>query len=87
MDDALCEKRKELDDLGVGAYHGGKLIGLAVCAADCETMWQIGVDMLPGYRRKGIASTLTSRLAIEILERDNFQFGGEINELYKTGKN
>ena len=26
-------------------------------------------DVLPEYRRKGIASALTSRLAIEILER------------------
>lgn len=30
---ALCEKRKELDMLGVGAYDGEKLIGLAACSA------------------------------------------------------
>lgn len=71
---ALCEKRKNLDVLGVGAYHNGKLIGLAACSADCETMWQIGVDVLPEYRREGIASALTSRLAIEILERDKVPF-------------
>lgn len=64
---ALCEKRKELDVLGVGAYDGGKLVGLAGCSADCESMYQIGVDVLPGYRRKGIAAALTSRLALEIL--------------------
>ena len=71
---ALCEKRKELDVLGVGAYYEGKLIGLAACSADCETMWQIGVDVLPEYRRKGIASAVTSRLAIEILERGKVPF-------------
>lgn len=71
---ALCETRKELDVLGVGAYHDGNLIGLAACSADCETMWQIGVDVLPEYRRKGIASALTSRLALEILERDKVPF-------------
>lgn len=64
---ALCEERKELDVLGVGAYDNGKLIGLAGCSADCETMYQIGVDVLPEYRRRGIASALTSRLALEIL--------------------
>lgn len=64
---ALCEQRKELDVLGVGAYDGETLIGLAVCSADCETMYQIGVDVLPEYRRKGIAAALTSRLALEIL--------------------
>lgn len=71
---ALCEERKELDVLGVGAYHNGKLIGLAACSADCETMWQIGIDVLPEYRRNGIASALTSKLAIEILERGKVPF-------------
>lgn len=65
---ALCKDRKHLDKLAVGAFHNGKLIGLAGCSADCETMYQIGVDVLPEYRRKGIASSLTSRLAIEVLE-------------------
>lgn len=71
---ALCEDRKELDVLGVGAYHDEKLIGLAACSADCDIMWQIGVDVLPEYRRKGIAAALTSRLAIEILERGKVPF-------------
>ena len=71
---ALCEKRKQLDVLGVGAYDNGQLIGLAACSADCDTMWQIGVDVLPGYRRQGIASALTSRLAVEILKRGKIPF-------------
>ncbi len=71
---ALCEDRKELDVLGIGAYLQGKLIGLAGCSADCDTMWQIGVDVLPEYRRKGIAAALTSRLAVEILKRDKVPF-------------
>lgn len=71
---ALCANRKELDVLGVGAYENGKLIGLAGCSADCDTMWQIGVDVLPEYRRKGIASSLTSRLALEILKLNKVPF-------------
>ena len=71
---ALCEDRKSLDVLGVGAYDGGRLVGLAGCSADCEQMWQIGVDVLPEYRRRGIASALTSRLAGEILERGKVPF-------------
>lgn len=71
---ALCEKRKELDVLGIGAYDGAKLVGLACCSADCETMWQIGIDVLPEYRRQGIASALTGRLALEILERGKVPF-------------
>lgn len=71
---ALCEDRKELDVLGVGAYEGEKLIGLAGCSADCDTMWQIGVDVLPEYRRQGVAASITSALAMEILERGKIPF-------------
>lgn len=71
---ALCEKRKQLDVLGVGAYDNGKLIGLAGCSADCDSMWQIGIDVLAPYRRQGIASALTSRLALEILKRGKVPF-------------
>ena len=71
---ALCKDRKHLDVLGIGAYDKGRLIGLAACSADCDTMWQIGIDVLPEYRRQGIGCTLTSRLAIEILQRGKVPF-------------
>ena len=71
---ALSEKRKHLDVLGVGAYDGNKLVGLAGCSADCESMWQIGIDVLPEYRKQGIAAALTSRLAVEVLNRDKVPF-------------
>lgn len=71
---ALCEKRKHLDKIAVGAFDNGKLIGLAGCSADCDTMYQIGIDVLPEYRKQGIASCLTSRLAMEILEQDIVPF-------------
>ncbi len=71
---ALCSDRKNLDVLGVGAYDNDRLIGFAACSADCEEMWQIGVDVLPEYRQKGIASALTSRLAREIMNRGKVPF-------------
>lgn len=73
---ALTESRRELDMLGVGAYDGDRLIGLAGCSADCERMWQIGVDVLPEYRERRIGAALTSRLAIEIFERGKVPFYG-----------
>ena len=71
---ALCSDRKQLDVLCVGAYDGDKLIGLSGCSADAEEMWQIGVDVIPEYRRKGIASAITSRLALEILKHNKVPF-------------
>ena len=71
---ALCEKRRQLDVLAVGAFDQGAPVGLAGCSADCEDMWQIGIDVLPAYRRRGIASALTSRLAWETLQRGKVPF-------------
>ncbi len=66
---ALCESRKHLDVIGLGAYDNGELVGLAGASADGEEMWQIGIDVLPAYRRRGLAKALVSRLALEILSK------------------
>jgi len=71
-------KRKHLDRLAAGAYDGEKLIGLAGSEACCERMWQIGFDVVPEYRRKGVASALTSRLALEILNMGKVPFTGNV---------
>lgn len=71
---ALCEKRKHLDVLGVCAYDAGKPVGFAACSADAENMLQIGVDVLPEYRRQGIGAAVTSQLAQEILNRGKVPF-------------
>ncbi len=71
---ALCEKRKHLDMIAAAAYDNGEIIALAGASADCDTMWQIGIDVLPEYRRKGIASALTSTLASEIVKLGKVPF-------------
>ncbi len=38
--------------------------------ADCDTMWQIDIDVLSEYWRKGIASALTSQY--EYVKDDQF---------------
>ena len=71
---ALTPHRKERDALAFGAFDGDRLIGLAGASADCGTMYQIGIDVLPEYRRQGIASALTSALALELLRRNIVPF-------------
>jgi len=71
---ALSDKRPHLDALALGAYDGETLIGLAGCSADCDTMWQIGIDVLPACRRQGVAAALTARLALECLNRGKVPF-------------
>ena len=71
---ALCRERAHLDVLGVGAYEDGRLIGFAGCSADCDTMWQIGIDVLPERRGQHIAPALVGRLALETLRRGKVPF-------------
>lgn len=71
---ALCAERRQKDILCVGAYDGEKLAALAGASADCENMWQIGIDVLPAYRRRGLAKAVTSRLALEVLSRGKLPF-------------
>ena len=63
---AICAEHSERDEIAVGAFDGQRLAGLAGASSDCDSMWQIGVDVLPEYRRHGIASAVTSRLALEV---------------------
>jgi len=71
---ALSHERRKLDMMGVGAFDGEKLIGLAGCSADCPEMWQIGIDVLPEYRQKGIASALTNQLARAVFREGKIPF-------------
>ena len=73
-ENALSSSRKHLNKLAVGAFYNGKPIGLAGCSADCETMYQIGVDVLPEYRKQNVASAITGRLAMEIVKRGKVPF-------------
>lgn len=71
---ALCKSRSELDTLGIAAYDRDRMVGFAACSADCDSMWQIGIDVLPGYRRQGIAKALVASLAAEIISRGKVPF-------------
>ena len=57
------------DSLAVAAFEGQTFAGIACASADCKTMWQIGVDVLPAYRGHGIATAMVWRLTQELLER------------------
>ena len=61
---ALCESRKHLDMLAVGAYDGDKLIGLAGASADCDSMWQIYINPI---RCVGFVCAVFERIFIFIV--------------------
>jgi len=57
------------DVLVIYAMNGKTIAAMAGASADCKTMWQIGIDVLPQFRNIGLASFLVRELAIMILER------------------
>lgn len=75
---ALCDcfKSERPDVLAVGAMHEGQIVGLAGCSADTKLFWQIGIDILPEWRGKGIATTLVKLLKNECFRRGAIPFYG-----------
>ncbi len=75
---ALCDcfKPERPDMLAVGAMYEGRIVGLAGCSADTKLFWQIGIDVLPEWRGKGIATMLVKVLKNEIFRRGVIPFYG-----------
>ena len=75
---ALCDhfRPDRPDVLAVVALDGEKIMGMAGCSADTPDMWQIGIDVLPEYRGKGLARILVSLLRDEVFRRGALPYYG-----------
>lgn len=62
------------DVIALAAWDGDTLAALAGASADCEALWQIGVDTLPAYRGKGLGTAVVTALAAKILESGKLPF-------------
>ena len=51
------------------AKKDGKIVGMSGASIDCAKMWQVGIDILPGYRNNNLAAYLVTQLTLEILNR------------------
>jgi GNAT superfamily N-acetyltransferase len=72
------------DVLAVAAYDGDNIMGMAGASADSETMWQIGIDVLPEYRGRGIGTKLIILLKNEILKRGKIPFYGTVESHFHS---
>lgn len=81
------------DVIAYGAYDGERLVALA--GADDklgQQLWQVGIDTLPDYRKKGLAAYLVRALSDEINNRGVLPFYttwsanlGSLNVAIKAG--
>lgn len=60
------------------------MLGTAGASADSDTMWQVGIDVFPEYRGKGIATTLVTLLKNEVLNRGKIPFYGTVETHFKS---
>lgn len=68
---ALCERYLETrpDRIAVCAYDGDKIMGMAGCSEDAPGFLQIGVDVFPEYRGRGVGTYVVLLLKNEIIRR------------------
>jgi GNAT superfamily N-acetyltransferase len=66
------------DMLAVAALDGDLIMGMAGASSDGRTLWQIGIDVLPGYRGRGIGTNLVTLLKNELLTRGKIPFYGTV---------
>ncbi len=75
---AICDRFRpdRPDVLAVVALDGNKIMGMAGCSADTPKLWQIGIDVDPAYRGRGIAKTLVTLLRNEVFRREAIPYYG-----------
>lgn len=70
----FCLKRP--DRIVVCAYDGDRIMGMAGCSEDALHWQQIGIDVIPEYRSKGVGTYLVTLLKNKIIERGDIPFYG-----------
>lgn len=75
---AICPefKPERPDRIVVCAYDGDDIMGMAGSSEDAPGWQQIGIDILPEYRSRGVGTYLVSLLKQEIINRGDIPFYG-----------
>lgn len=62
------EDGKCISEIAYVAYDGDKIIGVAGADKRADDIWEVGIEVLPEYRKEGLASILSQNLTLKILE-------------------
>jgi len=74
--EAFAFNESHPDVLGVAAYDGEEIMGMAGASRDGERLWQIGIDVIDKYQGRGIGRVLTKAMKDEVLRRGAVPFYG-----------
>lgn len=64
------------DRIVVCAYDGDRIMGMAGCSEDAPHWQQIGIDVMPEYRSRGVGKYLVTLIKNKIAERGDIPFYG-----------
>ncbi len=59
-----------ISNIAYCAYKDGKIIGVAGADKIDDDIWEVGIEVLPEYRKEGLATILTKNLTMKILEKN-----------------
>ncbi len=76
FDNALSYRRDATrpDVLATVMRQGDRVVGIAAASADHALLWQIGVEVDPDFRSRGIGRALVGRLATAILDANKLPY-------------
>lgn len=63
------ENGKCVSDIAYLAYKDDMVIGVAGADKLNDDIWEVGIEVLPEYRKDGLATILTKNLTLKILEK------------------
>ncbi|BFK22543.1 hypothetical protein F300043A5_08380 [Massilimicrobiota timonensis] len=63
------ENGKCISDIAYCAFDGDKVVGVAGADKINNDIWEVGIEVLPEYRKDGLATILTKNLTLKILEK------------------
>ena len=70
------------DAVAAVALRGDSVVGVASASTDSDKLWQIGIDVHPGYRGKGLGAALTSQAARDVLDAGRVPYyGSSVNNI------
>ncbi|MBO7357439.1 MAG: GNAT family N-acetyltransferase [Lachnospiraceae bacterium] len=73
---ALCYSKTQPDVIAVSSFESEKEIAMAGASRDGEYLYQIGIDVLPEYRGRGLAVSLVTELKQHLLSEGKTPFYG-----------
>lgn len=73
------------DVLAVSAIDDkGNIMAMAGASRDCNELWQIGIDVLPVFRGRGLGTNLVILLKNEILNRGKVPYYGTVGSHFHS---